>query len=182
MNVVYFRQKTVILEKESKKEGIFVQKPNKFFWIGLFLMLLCVAIYKISEERERKLAQSLAKIEREHQQPVCEQYVLLARKDDYYPCLSCKDRHTIFLRIGEVWRYGVTGEKGELGRYPNHVYYNKKGIKLNEEYLIYRTQFKGTRQECLKEELRKIIKYPELPECLVRNFFLERPAGNPQDR
>jgi len=179
MNVVYFRQKTVILEKESKKEGVFVQKPNKFFWIGLFLMLLCVAIYKISEEREQKLAQSLAKIEREHQQPVCEQYVLLARINGWYPCLNCKGKKQVFLKIGEVWRYGVTGE---LGRYPQQIYYKKADIILNDDFLEYRTQFRGTRQECLQEELRKIIKYPELPECLARNFLLERPAGNPQDR
>lgn len=88
----------------------------------------------------------------------------------------------IFLKAGEVWTYGITGENGQEGRYPNSSFYKRGKAKLGINDLEYFTQFRGNRAECLKEELRKIILYPELPECQLRNFYLERPPGNPQDR
>jgi len=52
----------------------------------------------------------------------------------------------IFLKKGEVWRYGVT-RKGERIRYPAGAY--------GAEDLIYVPQFKGDYAACLKEEKRK---------------------------
>jgi len=43
-------------------------------------------------------------------------------------------------------------------------------------------QIQGTEKECLIAEKEKIYNYPNLPECLKRNFVLIRPAGNKIDR
>lgn len=120
---------------------------------------------RISKERQEKMERELE--EYEH----AEQYVLLAEKDDFYPCLNCKNGGRIFLFQGEVWKYGVTTKK-QTGRYPNG---------LPAESLIYLVQFKGNIHQCLVEEKRKIYQYPVLPENLKRIVPLLRPPGNQRD-
>ena len=65
-----------------------------------------------------------------------------------YPCYSCVASKTIFLNKGETWKYGMT-TKGKNGRYGN---------KLEPLNLLYIVQFKGTIEQCLKEERRKIYR------------------------
>ncbi|MEL6660459.1 MAG: hypothetical protein AAFY48_01665 [Bacteroidota bacterium] len=121
----------------------------------------------LSTERQAKLERELEEIDN------AEQYVLLATASAYYPCYSCPDgQKSIFLQIGEVWRYGVT-RKGERGRYPNQDY--------GAPDLLYVPQFEGTLGECFKQEKLKIYRYPFLPEAQLRNIILARPPGNKYD-
>ncbi|MEL7119451.1 MAG: hypothetical protein AAFO07_08425 [Bacteroidota bacterium] len=121
--------------------------------------------YELSEQRKAKLEKELEELEN------AEQYVLLASQNGYYPCFSCVEKNTIFLNIGQVWRYGVT-QKGERGRY---------GSSLLEQRLLYVPQYQGLLQECLREEKIKIYNYALLPENLSRQLPLIRPPGNKQD-
>ncbi|MEL6972694.1 MAG: hypothetical protein AAFO02_21190 [Bacteroidota bacterium] len=121
----------------------------------------------LSPERQAKLERELEEIDN------AEQYALLATASSYYPCYSCPDgQKTIFLQIGEIWRYGVT-RKGERGRYPNQDY--------GAPDLLYLPQFVGTLTECLKQEKLKIYQYPLLPEAQLRKIVLARPPGNKYD-
>ena len=120
----------------------------------------------LSKEQQAKLDTKLEELDH------AEQYVLKADQNGYYPCFNCIDRTTIFLFTGQVWRYGVT-TKGKQGRYTDAY--------LASNFLAYQIQFKGTLNECLKEEQRKIYQYAILPENLNRSRPLERPPGNKRD-
>lgn len=157
------------------------QSPTKsiLLFIGLCCILGLVASWegvdfldtddngqpKLAPSREKKMEQRLKRLQR------CEQYVILARVDGYYPCYSCGKDTTIFLFAGEVWKYGVTIQ-GELGRYRHW---------LEKNNLRYRVQYRGTIQACLKQETLKIYQYPLLPENLKRKPPLIRPPGNKND-
>jgi hypothetical protein len=66
---------------------------------------------------------------------------------------------------------GVTS-LGEQVRYPGEY------LKTND--LLFIIQFRGTTSECLKEEKRKLFKYPLLPENIARpdSLRLILPPGN----
>jgi len=100
-----------------------------------------------------------------------EQYALLASANGWYPCFSCPDSNIIYLNKGEVWKYGFS-TKGKT-RYASNFY---KAMRLT-----YLTQLTGTVEECMQEEVKKIINYPTLPEALARQIILERPPGNKID-
>lgn len=119
---------------------------------------------EISPKRLKKFEERVKKIRN------AEQYVLLADESGYYPCYNC-DTTMIYLNKGEVWRYGTTMQ-GERGRFGN---------KLNGLKVTYFVQFRGSIEECLIEEARKIYFYPKLPENLKRAKPLIRPPGNPID-
>lgn len=120
---------------------------------------------ELSPERKEKLARELDELEE------AEQYVLLARFDKMYPCFNCKEKSSIFLTKGLVWKYGVT-IKREKGRYGN---------KLFQEGFIYLVQYKGLLHQCFQKEKLKIYNYAILPENLIRPIPLIRPPGNKQD-
>ena len=121
--------------------------------------------YSLDPKREEKLQRDIQNLESS------EQYVLKATKNKYYPCLSCPFRDSIFLYYGEVWKYGTT-INGQVGRY---------GKSLHSQFLYYEVEFRGTIEECLKQERIKIIRYPLLPENLKRKNPIARPPGNPND-
>ena len=121
---------------------------------------------ELSPTRQAKMDRELEALEN------AEQYALLAGTSGYFPCYSCGTESRIFLHFGEVWRYGTTG-KGQEGRYPD-------GLPAGN--LAYVTQFRGTLQECLREEKIKIYSYAVLPENLKRHQPLIRPPGNKMDR
>jgi hypothetical protein len=113
----------------------------------------------------------LAKMEREIEKlDEAEQYALLAAAEGWYPCFNCLDAQ-IFLLAGEVWKYGVTTNGSS--RYSESFYATNR--------LLYFSQFKGTLQECLQEEKRKIYHYAILPENVKRQRPLLRPPGNKND-
>jgi len=121
----------------------------------------------LSPERQAKLDKELEEIDN------AEQYALVATVDGFYPCLTCPDASgTIYLYVGEVWKYGVT-RVGEKRRYPNQNY--------GAPDLTYVTQFIGNYTECLKMEKTKIYSYPLLPEARKRDVILIRPPGNAND-
>jgi len=151
-------------------------KPRFFFFLFFAFAAVLSGSYivwknglpELSQERKNKLEKALEKIDN------AEQYALIATINGTYPCLNCPNAKTIFLNIGEVWKYGITvnGEK----RYTPTF--------LNDNSLAYKPQFLGDVTACLKEEQNKIFHYPLLPENLNRlpNNQLDRPPGNPQDR
>ncbi len=119
-------------------------------------------------EREAELQKAIDEINK------AEQYALHATADGYFPCYSCPDgKTTIFLYIGNVWRYGST-KLGEKGRYPDGNY--------GADDLIYVVEFTGNIAECEAMEKTKIFNYPLLPEARNRSFILPRPPGNKIDR
>ena len=121
--------------------------------------------YELTPQRKAKLEKELEELDN------AEQYVLVAFNNGIYPCFSCVGKNSIFLKRGEVWRYGVT-RKGESIRYPGN---------LNNVGLFYLTEYYGPLQECLKQEKLKIYNYALLPENLTRNVPLIRPPGNKRD-
>ncbi len=104
----------------------------------------------------------------------CVQYALRAAQDGWYPCYleTCKGGK-IWLKKGEVWKYGKTCLT-EIQRYG--------ATKLREQNLYFEPEFYRNEKECLVKEKEKIYNYPNLPECLARDIFLIRPPGNSIDR
>jgi len=120
----------------------------------------------LSSAREAQMEQRLKRLEQ------CEQYVLLAKFSGVYPCYSCGVDSTIFLKAGEVWKYGIT-IRGEKGRYSN-TWVTSLGLR-------YRVQYRGSIQDCLQQETLKIYQYALLPENTRRKPPLVRPPGNKVD-
>ena len=119
----------------------------------------------LAPHRKEKLDKKLKELEE------AEQYALLDIGNGWYPCFNCPDSNVIYLNKGEVWKYGFS-TKGKT-RYPAAFY-----KMMRVEYL---TQLVGTIEECMQEEIRKIINYPTLPEALARPVILIRPPGNKVD-
>jgi hypothetical protein len=146
---------------------------------GLLWLLLLVAMagtfheyiiergdgsYELSPERQAKLDKELEGLDE------AVQYALIAEEDGYYECYNCGIDKSIFLKKGEVWKYGYT----TMERRYAYTY-------LSRMKLTFVPQYSGSLGECAKEEKRKIYHYPMLPENLVRSFRLPRPPGNKQD-
>lgn len=132
---------------------------------GDFVQKKSDGTYELSPKREADLERRLEQIDN------AEQYALIATTNGFYECFNCGDKHTIYLYIGEVWKYGVT--KNGIRRYSKSWYQKAK--------LEYEMQFEGTYSECMKMELTQIYKYPMLPENLKRDYKLPRPPGNIED-
>lgn len=141
---------------------------------GLIFTFGVIGYYIISAERLEKKALEIERIiDKTYDDNVlCEQYVLVAIKAGWFPCLGCDASDSIYLYEGEARKYGKTCN-GEFGRYPNGLPYKN---------LLFRQQVIGTEKECLIAEKEKIYNYPNLPECRKRNFILLRPPGNRIDR
>jgi hypothetical protein len=121
----------------------------------------------LAPDRQKKLDKELEEIDN------AVQYALIATDNKEYPCYTCPDgAGTIFLYIGEVWKYGVT-RKGEKRRYPKGDYGTRD--------VRFEVQFEGTTTECLKMEKIKIYNYPILPEARKRDILLAIPPGNGND-
>ena len=121
----------------------------------------------LSPDRQAKLDKELEEIDN------AVQYALIASANGFYPCYSCTNgQKDIFLKTGEVWKYGVT-RKGPNARYPKGNY--------GAPNLTYIEEFEGLLNECLKLEKIKIYNYPFSPEALARNIILIRPPGNKYD-
>jgi len=123
--------------------------------------------FQIPEERRRKMEREIERLDE------AEQYALVAAVNGLYACYNCPGAAMIDLKIGEVWKYGVT-TRGEKGRY--------SAAELAIQGLIYVPQFVGDIKACLAEEKRKIYFYPLLPENASRSVPLIRPPGNKVDR
>jgi len=139
--------------------GVFIQiAKNRFvIWKGEGA--------ELTPKRKEKLQKELLALQN------AEQYALIVRRADWYPCYQCKDDAVVFLTQGEVWKYGVT-RRGQPGRYP-------EGLPFSG--LLYVVQFQGTWQECLAEKIRKSQAYGLLPENLKRKHPLLFPPGNKRD-
>jgi len=154
---------------------------KKQYIIGVLAVITLVTASMITLERNEKKLALIRKVLRENFLPVCEQYALTALIAQNYPCFEC-EKGKIFLKIGEVWRYGFAGEGGEQARYPTATYYKDDKWHLTDTDLEYNAQFKGVRWRCLIEEIIKIFDYPDLSEAKAREIKLIRPPGNKQDR
>ncbi len=141
--------------------------------LGIVLGLSITLQISLSPERILKRDREIDRIyDKTQDDKVCEQYALVAREDGWYTCFKCEIRDRIYLHEAEIRKYGKTCN-GQEGRYSSGM------PSLLLEYV---PQFFGTEQECLIEEKRKIYAYPNLPECLKREFVLLRPPGNKIDR
>ncbi len=146
-------------------------------WARLLLFVAVVAsvvfvFWTIPLERVLKRDREIARIRvKDYRFEACVQYALVATEDGWYPCYECATG-MIFLKKGEVWKYGKTCI-GEDKRYAT-------GLPFKN--LDFVSQFGGTEEECLIVEKQKIYNYPNLPECQNRGIFLLRPPGNKIDR
>ena len=153
-------------EKCNNSKNQFAYFSNNNYLCG---NILFQTLYRAS----RKKAREIERIEsHSFQYQNCVQYALVAAENGWFPCFNCGTSDSIYLYQGEVWKYGKTCFSQEQ-RYPNGLPHYKL------EYFI---QFRGNEKECLVMEKEKIYNYPNLPECLNRNFVLIRPAGNKIDR
>jgi len=140
------------------------QTPIPLPLIGAIVLLLAIALFakagftgenktpELSPKEEEKLQKRLREIDDS------EQYALIAKSNGWYPCLH-SGRTTVYLKAGEVWKYGVTS-KGQFGRYAANF--------LITNNVSYDLQFRGTVSECLKQEQIKLYNYRYLPENLAR--------------
>ena len=153
------------------------QKGFPKFFISLFVIFIVLMAAKPFIEFDKGGTPRLATWRKQKMQKEiddldeAEQYVLLAGVSGLYPCYSCQNASTIQLNKGDIWKYGVT-TKGKFGRYGNKL------ERLNLQYI---PQFRGTLENCLKEERRKIYQYALLPENLARQTPIIRPPGNKKD-
>jgi hypothetical protein len=135
------------------------------YWKGVdFLELDADGNVQLSPQRQKELDKRLQRLDQ------ARQYVLRAANDGYYPCYNCGQDSTIFLFRGEIWKYGIT--------YSGSRYSN---AWLEKMKLIYIDEYRGTVEECLKQEAQKIYNYATLQENLKRKQPLIRPPGNKVD-
>ncbi len=109
----------------------------------------------MSQEITRKLAKSI-------DYPDCEVYFLEAAQSGLYPILGYGDVITgyVELKIGDIWKVGITGN-GEKGRYSGNTFYkNKEGsFSITNKQLIYRVIYKGTYKQMIVTEKLLIYTY-----------------------
>ncbi len=164
---------------KAEKTDISDKQPDKnskiFIIFALVVGLVSVLLYFDYREDKKN-----SEIERIKQRPEkekysnpnsCEAYSLRARTRGDFPCYNCGIKTTIYLKEGEVWKYGKTCI-GEEKRYYN----------LEELNLQFYVEYKGTEKECLIREKELIYSYPLVPECRIREIKLIRPPGNKIDR
>lgn len=177
--VSYSRTKIERIESSIiNKEGERPSRPMSIIKLSILMVLTILVIsnksfldfdkegnVKLADWRKDKLTKELKELDD------AEQYVLRAIRNGNFECFSCSGNGSIFLLSGQVYKYGIT-TKGEKGRYAN---------SLKDKNLLYRIQYTGTIEECLKQEKIKIYNYALLPENLARTFPLIRPPGNKQD-
>lgn len=103
----------------------------------------------------------------------CVQYVAVASRDGYRACYTCPNgQKTIFLKSGEVWKYGETCEFESRQ--------NALEYKINR--VILTAQNYGTKDYCFKVQLDSIYLYKIHHQNLMRlkntGIWLKRPPGN----
>lgn len=165
--------------KVKTPEPLEQPKPKSpwFWWVLFAAVGIFAAInwddYVVEKDGKLELApKRKAKLEKELEQiDNAVQYALIAQVDGFYPCLNCGERTTIYLKAGEVWKYGTT-RIGEKERYQSNPI---------DKRLLFIPQFYGDYAECLKAEKIKIYNYILLPENQKRESPLIRPPGNPYD-
>jgi len=116
----------------------------------------------INDELKKKLEDELLNIlAKDNDFSGCEVYFLKARFDNYYPILAYANIIIgfEFLKIGEVWKVGMT-KNGEIGRYPIDIFYKNNNIKLTRLNLLYKQIYNGSYKECLILEKILIYTYP----------------------
>ena len=123
-------------------------QPNPKNWIWL-LLIAAIGIFaainwedyvvekdgklELAPKRKAKLKKETEKIDN------AVQYALIVNEAGYFPCLNCGDRNTMFLKIGETWKYGTT-RIGEKERYQSKPF---------DKRLSFVPQFYGNYSECL---------------------------------
>ena len=103
----------------------------------------------------------------------CVQYVAIATEDGYRACYTCPNgKKTIFLRKGEVWKFGETCDLKSRRNNPEY--------KMNRVELL--DQNYGSKHYCFKVQLDSIYLYKKHHENLMRlkrtGIWLKRPPGN----
>lgn len=101
---------------------------------------------------------------------VGEVYALIVIKDGWYPCYCCGKLIKIYLKRGEIWKYGESTKGRE--RYSQ--------TWLDDMGLTYRQIYQGPLIECKILEKVLIYHYHRLPENTNRSAEeqIPRPPGN----
>jgi hypothetical protein len=175
---VYQSKERIKITPEPKFEP---KDPKKYLlFVGICITLSLLAYWKgvdflepdadgrpkLAPQREEEYQKRIKRLNE------AEQYALLANRNGFFPCYSCEQDSTIFLLVGQVWKYGVTIQ-GQKKRY------TLKG--LNTMGLAYEVQLKSGITECLQAEANKIFNYPLLLENTTRAKPIKRPPGNKSD-
>ncbi len=182
-----------VLEKDYPEINL-RPKPNYFLIFIIFAVVVGVAVWyattvpnkdpQLAPYRQTKRDSAISRVKkRTHKKEECEQYALFVTHNGWYPVLHrgiTTANDSIWLNIGEVWKYGKTCN-GELLRYTQQVYYKDNKQVLSREDLQYFSEFYGSESDCLIKEKQKIYNYPLLPECVIRTRRLIRPPGNKID-
>ncbi len=151
----------------TKVENFLLFRKKKLLFLLIASLLITIPVTRLLKrdvEITRIKAKSVTHI-------FCVQYALIATANGYYPCYNCPTG-TIYLHIGEVWKYGKTCN-GQSGRYPSGLPYKN---------LTFFPQLYGTNIMCLVQEKIRIYSYLLLPECRNRATKIIRPPGNKIDR
>lgn len=171
-------EKPKIETPPAELEPLLQPKPKSWLWL---LLLAATGIfaainwddYVVEKDGKLELApKRKAKLEKELEQiDNAVQYALIVREAGFFPCLNCGKITFIYLKEGEVWKYGTT-RLGEIDRYKSDPY---------DPRLRFEPEFFGNYAECLKMEKIKIYNYVLLPENQNRETPILRPPGNPRD-
>lgn len=168
--------------KAKQNEAIMKEPIKKYsYWTAVIAILIFLLLalagkkkdflvstdqgMKLAPWRQKKLQKDLQNFDE------AEQYVLIAMVEGEYPCYHCEGQATIYLKVGEIWKYGVT-KIGKDKRYSNAPI---------DPRLRYRVEYKGDIGTCLRLEKIKIYQYAELLENIQRVQPLIRPPGNKND-
>lgn len=162
--------KKKFLRDQSYQSKPIKKSPTKQWWVLISIAILILLGLagkkkaflvstdqgmKIAPWRKKKLEKELKNFDK------AEQYVLIATVEGEYPCFHCEGQATIHLKVGEVWKYGVT-------RIGKDKRYSSIPIDPRLRYLV---EYKGDIGTCLRLEKVKIYEYAELPENLRREFL-----------
>ena len=156
----------MIVDPRTPKQKKFRPFSLNFQFVGWFMaaatiVVIGTQVFTLEEEQE-KLRKQI------EQYDEAEQYALIAIADGWYPCCKCGTK-LVFLRRGEVWKYGSTIKK-----------YRYSDAFLEANRVRYLVQFEGDLTICRKKEITKIRMYKFSTENLRRPVSqrLVRPPGN----
>ena len=125
----------------------------------------------LSPEELREYRASQEEVEEKFEE--CTQYILYAIRDGKYPCLSCPAKIPfVTLKKGEIWYIGHTCQEDDMRH--SRSFRRKNNV-------VYFSNYKGTKQECLEVELKLIRGYKYLPESQKPEGKLHLPPYNRTD-
>ncbi len=143
---------------------------------------------KYQEKREKRADKYMEKRRKMEPNDNDDKYILYkleAREDGIYPCASCPASQggSIFLKKGEVWKYGITSKESVKERYSGAKFSTGEAVLARLEPVTIKT---GQESEIKMLEKKYTVSYYYHIENIARelrmNLRLHRPPGQSRDK